>query len=128
MITNFKIFESNLNDEFIYHGTNKGAALNIQKDGYMKPHNTGEELASISFTSDINYAEYYAKYKGGKDKMVILRTKLSDKFKPSPKYDNNDGYEYITFNKIYTDELEIRTPNKTWISLDKWNVIFDEPK
>jgi hypothetical protein len=119
-------YESVSDNDFIYHGTSKGAALNIQRDGYMKPNNTGEEKPSISFTNDLRYAEYYAKSKGGNDKMVILRTVLNNDFKLSPKIRNNKGVEYITFEKIQSVNLEIKTPSG-WKPLNEWNVIFDEP-
>ena len=119
-------YESVNDNDFIFHGTSKGAALNIQRDGYMKPNNTGEEKPSISFTNDLRYAEYYAKSKGGNDKMVILRTKLNSNFKLSPKIRNNKGDEYITFEKISSNELEIKTTNG-WKPLNGWDVIFNEP-
>ncbi len=112
--------------DFIYHGTSKGAALNIQRDGYMKPNNTGEEKPSISFTNNLRYAEYYAKSKGGNDKMVVLRTELNSDFKLSPRIRNNKGVEYITSEKIPSHKLEIKTPSG-WKPLNEWNVIFDEP-
>ena len=119
--------EGIISDEFIYHGTSKGAALRIQKSGIMSPSDTGEKELSISFTNDIVYAEYYAKAKGGIDKMVILRTKLSDKFHLSPRINNNKGDEYITFEPIPTSELEILTHSGEWVSINKWDIIFNEP-
>jgi hypothetical protein len=119
-------YESISNNDFIYHGTSKGAALNIQRDGYMKPNNTGEEKPSISFTNDLRYAEYYAKSKGGNNKMVVLRTDLNSSFKLSPKIRNNKGVEYVTFEKIQSHKLEIKT-SSGWKPLNEWNVIFDEP-
>lgn len=112
--------------KYIYHGTSKGAALNIQKDGFIKPNNTGEEHPSISFTEKLDYAQYYANVKGGVSKSVILRTPLTNKFKISDRIQNNHGYEYITFEPLSVDQLEIQTKN-SWMPLDKWNVIFDEP-
>ena len=118
----------NLNDnKFIYHGTGKGQALNIQKNGYMKLYNTGEEQPSISFTSSLDYAKYYASAKGGSDKMVILRTVLTDEFKISDKIRNNKGAEYVTFKIFPSSKLEILTANNGWKPLDNWNVVFDEP-
>lgn len=114
-------------EDYIYHGTGKGQALNIQRDGYMKPNKTGEEEPSISFTQNLDYANYYAKAKGGNDKMVVLRTKLNNNFHLSPRILKNKGYEYITFKKIPSSELEIRTENGSWKPLNNWNVIFDEP-
>lgn len=115
-------------NSFIYHGTGKGQALNIQRDGFMKPNKTGEEFPSISFTNDIDYANYYAKSKGGADKMVILRTKLTNKFTLSTRIANNKGDEYITFEPVSSNDLEILTPNNTWVSLNNWDVIFNEYK
>jgi len=120
--------ENNQHDKYIYHGTGKGQALNIQKDGYMKPNRTGEAYPSISFTNDLNYANYYANAKGGNTNMVVLRTKLDDEFMLSPRIKNNKGDEYITFDAIPSTKLEILTKNSGWQSLNDWNVIFDEPK
>jgi len=120
--------EGLLNDsEYIYHGTGKGQALNIQKDGYMKPNKTGEEYPSISFTNSLDYAKYYAKSKGGLDKMVILRTRLNENFKISSRIRNNKGDEYVTFDPILSKDLQILTPNNNWENLINWNVIFNEP-
>jgi len=115
-------------DGFIYHGTGKGQALNIQKDGFMKPNRTGEEHPSISFTKSFNYSKYYATVKGGSNKMVILRTKLTNDFILSPKILNNKGDEYVTFKKVSTNDLEILCPDNKWRPLNEWDVIFDEPK
>lgn len=112
--------------KYIYHGTSKGAALNIQKDGFMKPNSTGEEHPSISFTEKLDYAKHYAKAKGGTDKSMILRTPLTNKFKLSDRISNNKGYEYISFDLISTNQLEVMT-KLGWMPLNKWNVIFDEP-
>jgi hypothetical protein len=115
------------NSVYIYHGTGKGQALNIQRDGFMNPHNTGEEQPSISFTNDLDYAKYYAKAKSGVDKMIVLRTKLNNAFKLSPRIKNNKGDEYVTFNSISSDDLEILTSGNGWQPLNKWNVVFNEP-
>jgi hypothetical protein len=112
---------------FIYHGTGKGQALNIQNTGFMKANNTGEEQPSISFINNLDYAKYYAKAKGGLDKMVILRTKLNNTFKISPRIAKNKGEEYITFTPVPSNSLEILTKFNEWVPLNSWNVIFDEP-
>ena len=126
LTTDFKEF-MNDNNEFIYHGTGKGQALNIQKDGYMKPNSNGESKPSISFTKDLEYAKYYAKYKSSVSKMVILRTKLDDSFKLSTRIIYNNGDEYVTFEKIPSSKLEIYSNKEgNWKPLDDWNVIFDE--
>jgi hypothetical protein len=114
-------------DGYIYHGTGKGQALNIQRDGYMKPNKTGEEQPSISFTNDLDYAKYHAKSKGGVSKMCILRTKLTDDYQLSPRIVNNKGDEYITFKNVPSSELEVMTMGDSWQPLDTWNVIFNEP-
>lgn len=110
---------------YIYHGTSKGAANNIKKDGYIKTNNVGEIKPSTSFTNDIDYAKYYAMSKGGKDRMVILRTILTDDFELSNRIKNNKGDEYITFENVPVNKLEIKT-KYGWIPLIKWDVIFDE--
>ena len=119
-----KLFEEHTNTpEYIYHGTGKGQARSIQRDGFMKTNRTGEQEPSISFTNDLNYAKYYASTKGG----CILRTKLNDDFKLSPRIKNNKGDEYISFKEVPSSSLEVLTNNGEWKLLDNWNVIFDEP-
>lgn len=113
--------------KYIYHGTGKGQALNIQRDGYMKLNKTGEEKPSISFTKDLDYANYYAKAKGG-NKAVILRTKLTKDFILSPRITNNKGDEFITFKPVVSNNLEILSKDNNWQPLSKWDIIFDEPK
>lgn len=120
-----EIVRKALSDSYIYHGTGKGQAQNIQRTGYMKPNNTGEISPSVSFTNDLRYAEYYAKAKGG-NRMCILRTKLNDKFILSPRIAKNKGDEYVTFEPVPVSELEVMTPIG-WKPLSDWNVIFDEP-
>lgn len=115
-----------ITNQFIYHGTGKGQALNIQKDGMMKANNVGEEKPSISFTNSLDYAMYYANAKGGKDKAVVLRTKLTTDFKITDRIYNNKGMEYITYKPVSASELEILTPSG-WKELNGWNVIFNEP-
>jgi hypothetical protein len=124
---NKKSKKSKASSVYIYHGTGKGQAMNIQNDGYMKPNITGEEKPSISFTKHLDYAKYHAKAKGGISKMCILRTKLTDDYQLSPKILNNRGYEYITFKNVPLSELEVMTMGGDWQPLDSWNVIFDEP-
>lgn len=114
-------------DIYIYHGTGKGQAMNIQKDGYMKTNKTGEEQQSISFSKYLDYAKCYARLKCGVSKMCILRTKLTDDYQISPRIRNNKGYEYITFKNVQLSDLEVMTMSAGWQPLDSWNVIFDEP-
>lgn len=123
-----KLYEILDHPEYIFHGTHKGAALSIQRDGFMNCYQTGENKPSISFTSDFQYAKNFSIAKGGKEKMVIIRTKFNDNFILSPRIRNNKGAEYITFSKIPVTNLEILTPFGIWKRLDKWDVIFNEPK
>ena len=115
------------NNVYIYHGTGKGQALRIQKDGIMKLNKTGEINPSISFTDNLDYAKYYAKSKGGISKMCILRTKLDNTFQLSPRIKNNKGDEYVTFKNIPASNLEIMDGKNNWHPLNEWNVVFDEP-
>lgn len=114
-------------DIYIYHGTGKGQALNIQRDGFMRPNNNGEHLPSISFTMHLDYAKHYAMVKGGNNKTCILRTLLTDDFELSDRISKNKDYEYVTYKKVNSTQLEVMTANNGWQPLDKWNVIFDEP-
>ncbi len=115
-------------DGYIYHGTSKGAALGIQRDGYMTPKNTGEIKPSVSFTKSFDYAKYYASAKGGSDKSVVLRTKLDDRFSISERISDNKGDEYVTFEPVSTSRLEIFVPDGSWQPLENWDVIYDEVK
>lgn len=126
-INNYKTFNENSNIEYIYHGTSRGAALNIQRDGYIKPKNTGEVNPSISFTNDKDYGKYYANAKGGKHNSVLLRTILDAKFILSPRIKNNKGDEYITFDNLSSDLVEIYSPTDGWKPINSWNIIFNEP-
>jgi len=92
----------------------------------MKLNNTGDEHPSISFTNNLDYAKYYASAKGGKYKMVILRTILTNDFIITQKIKNNKGVEYVTFKPVPSSNLEILTVNNEWKPLEKWNVIYDE--
>jgi hypothetical protein len=60
--------------------------------------------------------------KGGTDRAVILRTKLTSDFKQSPKFNKKDGYEWITTREIPSNELEVQT-NQGWIPLNNWDFI-----
>lgn len=122
-----EIFKETLNEGYVFHGTGKGQALNIQKDGFMKPNRTGEDAPSVSFSDNLEYAKYYARMKGGSSKMCILRTRLTKDFKLSARIKNNKGVEYITFRKIPSSDLEVLTNKEDWKPLDEWDVIFDEP-
>ena len=108
---------------YVYHGTNVGAGYHIQRSGGMKLNAANNNEPYISFTSKLDVANYYAKMKGGSDKGVVLRTKLNDNFKLSPKYNkNDDGFEQITSNEIPVDLLEIKT-KYGWIPLNNWDFI-----
>lgn len=110
-------------DNYLYHGTSIGAVLSIKRDGKMKLNQAlGSRPNSpdsfLSFSSKPDVAEYYAKMKGG-GRGVVLRTIKTNNFKPSPKYNKNDGYEWITTKEIPTNNLEIKTVSG-WIPLSKW--------
>jgi hypothetical protein len=76
----------------------------------------------ISFTSKPNVANYYANMKGGSERGIVLRTKLTNEFSLSPKYNKNNGYEWITKKEIPIKELEINT-KYGWIPLNNWDFI-----
>ena len=88
----------------------------------MKLNAANNNNQLISFTSNPNVADYYATMKGGNGRKVILRTRLTNDFKLSPKYENNNGYEWITNKEIPIDRLEIKTPIG-WVPLSKWDLI-----
>jgi len=111
----------NFNDEYIYHGTYDGAGHSIQRYGGMKLQAVNNE-PYISFTSKPDVARYYADMKGGKNRGIILRTKLSNDFSLSPKFTKNKGHEWITDKEIPINKLEIST-QYGWIPLSKWDFI-----
>jgi hypothetical protein len=104
--------------EYIYHGTHIGAAVSIQREAKMRLFNE----PYISFSSDYKVAKYYSIMKGGTYRNVILRTIKTDDFKLSPKYNKNNGFEWITTKNIPIEELEIET-KIGWIPLKKWDFI-----
>ena len=116
------IDESIKTPEFIYHGTNNGAAYHIQKSGGMKINAANNNEPYISFTSDLRVARYYAEMKGGKYNGVIFRILRTPDFSLSPKFKKNKGYEWITKREIPLKELEIET-KEGWIPLEKWDII-----
>jgi len=109
-------------DNYIYHGTSTGAGIHIQKSGGMKINAANNNEPYISFTSNPNVANYYAQMKGGSGRSVILRTKLTNDFSLSPKFDKNKGHEWITKKEIPVADLEIKT-NVGWTPLDNWDLI-----
>jgi hypothetical protein len=60
--------------------------------------------------------------KGGSARGIVFRTKKTDDFIPSPKYNKNNGYEWITTKEIPVEELEINT-QYGWIPLNNWDFI-----
>jgi len=113
--------------EYVYHGTNDGAGYHIQRDGRMRINAAGNNEPYISFTSKPKVASYYATMKGGSGRGVVLRTKKTEDFKLAPKYEKNEGFEWITTREIPVAELEINTKHG-WIQLDSWDFIDKEIK
>jgi len=111
-----------IKSEFIYHGTNDGAAYYIQRSGKMKINAAGNNEPYISFTSDLNVAKYYAGMKGGTSRGVVLRIIRTPDFFLSPKFKKNKGHEWITGREIPLSEIEIQT-EEGWVTLEKWDVI-----
>lgn len=115
------------NDDYIYDGTSIGAAIHIQNHGGMKINAANNNEPYISFTSNPDVANYYAKMKGGSSRGVILRTKKTKEFSLSPKFDDNDGHEWIINKEIPIGLLEVKT-NVGWIPLINWDFIDNEIK
>ena len=127
-----KIKESNSNPKtlneqtegvlnYIYHGTYDGALNHIQKDG-IKINAAKNNEPFISFTSDLNVANYYANAKGGSSRGVILRTLKTTNFTLSPKFNDNNGHEWITSKEIPPSKLEIKIGNN-WVPIKNWDII-----
>ena len=112
----------NSEKEFIYHGTNDGAAYHIQKSGKMKINAANNNEPYISFTSDMKVAKYYAEMKGDKYRAVVLRIMKTPDFSLSPKFEKNKGHEWITEREIPINEIEIET-KEGWVPLEKWDII-----
>lgn len=125
MIKLLKKIKNNFNildySYYLYHGTNIDAAVSIQCDGYIKPFtNDNNDKPVISFTNDFDNAIHYANLKG--KKMVILRTSINNKnFKLSgnDKYDH--GNEFVSYNPISIDDVQILVNSETWIPLKEWS-------
>jgi len=113
---------SNVDKEFIFHGTNNAAAYHIQRYGGMKLNAANNNEPYISFTSDMKVAQYYATMKGGSSNGVVLRIKRTPDFFLSPKYKKNKGHEWVTTREIPLQELEIKTSNG-WVPLENWDII-----
>ena len=109
-------------DDYVYHGTYDGAGYSIQRTGRMKINAAGNNEPFISFTSKPNVAKYYADMKGGSSRGIVLRTKKTDDFQLSPKYNKNKGQEWITTREIPIEELEINT-KYGWIPLNNWDFV-----
>ena len=121
-------FDKQLNEissesEYIYHGTHDGAVHRMQRDGRMRLNAANNNEPYISFTSDPRVAEYYANAKGGPSKGIVLRTIKTGDFSLSPKFEKNQGFEWITTREIPVEELEIRLKDSNWSPLMKWDVI-----
>jgi hypothetical protein len=114
-------------NNYVYHGTYDGAGYYIQRTGGMKINAANNNEPFISFTSKPNVAKYYADMKGGSARGIVLRTKKTTDFTPSPKYKKNDGFEWITTREIPVEELEINT-KYGWIPLNDWDFIDKEIK
>lgn len=106
--------------EYIYHGTNIDAAISIQNDGYIKPFtNDSNDKPVVSFTNDFDNAIHYANLKGRK--MVILRTSTINKyFNLSSELKYQYGDEFISYNPIPINEIEILINSEKWIPLKDW--------
>jgi len=111
-----------IENKFIYHGTNDGAAYYIQRSGKMRINAAGNNEPYISFTGDLNVAKYYADMKGGTSRGVVLRIIRTPDFFLSPKYKKNKGHEWVTEREIPLSELEIQT-KEGWAPLEKWDII-----
>jgi cellobiose-specific phosphotransferase system component IIB len=126
-MVNEEISNFNANTDYIYHGTNDGSGYHIQRDGRMRINAANNNEPFISFTSIPDTAKYYANAKGGSNRGIILRIKKTDDFTLSPKFDKNNGYEWITTIEIPVSELEINTAYG-WIPLSSWDFIDKKPK
>ena len=114
-------------DDYVYHGTYDGAGFSMQRDGRMRINGAGNNEPFISFTSKPNVAKYYADMKGGSGRGIVLRTPKTNDFQLSPKFNKNNGFEWITTKEIPTDKLEINT-QYGWIPLYNWDFIDKEIK
>jgi hypothetical protein len=119
---NFVLSEQSNKNDFIFHGTNNAAAYHIQKHGGMKLNAANNNEPFISFTSNMDVANYYANAKGGKANGVVLRTPNASNFSLSPKYQSNPGHEWISSEEIPLEKLEIKTISG-WVPLKNWDII-----
>lgn len=105
--------------KYLYHGTYDGAGFSIQRDGGMRVQNS----PLFSFSEKIKVAEGYAIMKGGKSRGIILRTPMTDDFALCPRFNKNDGFEYVTKKEIPIEDLEILGADKKWHPLPTWDFI-----
>lgn len=118
-----KIEEIKNSTEYVYHGTSKGAAYRIQREGKMKAGQaSGAPNAPLFFSNQEQYASTYASRKdssGG----VLLRIKVTPDMKVATNISNEKGYvEYYTFREIPIQEIEIKAKNN-WIPISEFSFI-----
>lgn len=100
----YKIAQAN---NFLYHGTTEGRAIQIAKQGLLPGKEAGNTLSNEIFLSDTEeYAKSYADRKGGA-KGVILRVSKT----PEIIADINTGLkgDFKTTKGILPKNIEIKT-------------------
>jgi hypothetical protein len=113
-----RVDESSSGSVWLYHGTGKGQVLSIVRDGGMIRKRNGESEPSVSFTAVRDYADYYAKAKGGSHPCV-LRTRADGRFVLSDRIRDNKGHEYVTFGRVPAEDLEIEKDGE-WIPISRY--------
>lgn len=108
--------------QYVYHGTSRGAAYKIQRDGKMVGGQaSGSPNAPLFFSNQEQYAKTYAQrkdYSGG----LLLRVVKTSDMKVNDVLNHGGYVEYYTNREIPIDEVEVKTSN-SWIPLEKYNVI-----
>lgn len=110
-------------NKYVYHGTSRGAAYRMQREGSMRPGQaSGSPNAPLSFSNTEQYASTYASRKdssGG----VLLRVNKTPDMKVATNVSNENGYvEYYTLNEIPSQQIEIKSGNK-WIPISEFSFI-----
>lgn len=110
-------------EKYVYHGTSKGAANRIKREGVMRPGQASGSINAPLFFSNIEqYASTYASRKdsgGG----ALFRVKKTPEMKVNKEISKTGGYlEYYTFREIPVNEIEIKTKDG-WRAIDEFSFI-----
>lgn len=113
-------------NEYVYHGTSRGAAYRIKKYGKMSiGQASGSPDAPLFFSNQEQYALTYAQRKdssGG----VLFRIKRTPDMKVNNSIIKRGKYvEYYTYREVPAGEIEVKTKDG-WIPLENFDIISEQ--